>query len=61
MDRDELKQQYLAYRDRARTIIRDGDERLPRPEITVSEHANVHPMDDGAFVECVVWVPKSLL
>lgn len=31
------------------------------PDVKVSDHAHVHPMADGAFVEVMVWIPREKL
>ncbi len=48
------KRRYLAFRDRAREMEREG----PQP-IRVSTAAAVQPCADGAFVDCVIWVPAE--
>ena len=50
------KEEYLAYREKAKEMIRMMDSSL-----RVTEHANVQPAEDGAFVECVIWIPKELI
>ncbi len=49
------KEQYQNYRETAREILADNSH-----GVTVSEHANVQVCEDGAFVECVVWVDKDV-
>lgn len=61
MTRDETKRLYKAYCERARDIVKVGDEHFRELSITVEEGANVQMTEDGAFVECHVWVPKELL
>ena len=29
--------------------------------ISIPEHANVAPVEDGAFVEAIIWIPRSAL
>lgn len=43
-------------RDQYRAVARTR-----HPEIVVADHAPVQPVEDGAYVECTVWVPKSAL
>lgn len=54
----ELKEQYLKYRQMAQ-IIASTNDWPPGSYIQVREHANVSPMEDGAFVEAIIWVPKE--
>jgi len=52
-ERETIKARYLAYREAAREIFR-----LHRG-VTIPEHATVQMVEDGAFVEAVVWVPRE--
>lgn len=58
---EEIRQLYYAYREKARQLLTVGDDRLRDPAFKVGQNAYVQIMGDGAFVECVVWVPKELL
>lgn len=57
---EELKHDYLAFRDKARELYAQTDE-VGRRSVTVSPHANVQMTEHGAFVEAVVWVPRDSL
>lgn len=65
MTHDELKQQYLRYRERARELYEEAavlhEPHYVHRSITVSLNANVQMCEDGAFVEAVVWVPRDKL
>lgn len=54
LERRQLEQRLRhAYRNIARQRVR----RLKG--VTLSEHAHVHPMEDGAFVEVTIWIPRK--
>lgn len=57
MTHEEAKRLYLAYRAKAKEMIA----KIEGERLTVSNHANVQMTEDGAFVECTVWVPKEVL
>lgn len=57
---DEQKRLRTAYRAKAREMYEDVG-RQETEYIKVPEHANVQIVEDGAFIECVVWVPKEAL
>lgn len=59
MTHDETKNAYLAYREKAREML--SDILIEGEHVKVSQHANVQIAEDGAFVECTVWVPKGKL
>jgi hypothetical protein len=52
--RQEQQHNRARYREAARRLF---------PNVKITEHAHVSTTanDDGAFVECQVWVPKSEL
>lgn len=50
------KELRVAYRTVGRELVAVE---LPTVKITIPDHAHVQPTDDGAFVECVMWVPKN--
>jgi hypothetical protein len=52
---DQIKALYLAYREKAKQLV-SGSELL-----SVSDHANVQLCEEGAFVECHLWVSKEAL
>jgi hypothetical protein len=59
-DKDTLN----AYRDAAARLVSDlrvADEREACPDIRVNRIGSVHPSEDGAFVELLMWVPKTAL
>lgn len=59
MTRDESKQLYEDYRNKAKQLAAEGtDDEL---QLSVVQYANVQLCEDGAFVECQVWIPKGLL
>lgn len=60
MTHDETKRLYLAYREKARELFQDVGW-VESEHIQVSKEANVQIGEDGAFVECIVWVGKEKL
>lgn len=57
MEHKELKEQYLKYREMAQ-VIASSNNWPPGSYIKVQEHAPVQLMEDGAFVEAIIWVLK---
>ena len=54
MTPQERKRDYRAYRIAARRAYQDF-------RISITESCSVSMISDGAFVEMVVWIPKSAL
>lgn len=65
ISREEIKRRYLAYRERAKALYeRCAVQHEPYQlceEIKIPTHATVQMVEDGAFVEAVVWVPLRQL
>lgn len=57
-DHDDQRARYRAYRDAAKYRLQDGDCRY---EIHVPEHADVQMVEDGAYVEARIWIPKKAI
>lgn len=55
----QTRQQTKQVMDDSRTIARKWMRDAFGDGGTVSEHANVHLMPDGAFVEAQIWVPHA--
>jgi hypothetical protein len=55
--RDAAKARYQGYRDAAARSAR----RLKDKRVTIPVHATVQEVGDGAFVEAIMWVPRSAL
>jgi hypothetical protein len=62
---DKSKEIYKAYRDRARDLYETAavshDPHYIHESISVPQFANVQIVENGAFVEAIVWVPKEKL
>lgn len=54
MTPQERKRQYRAYRIAARRTYQDF-------RVSVPDDSTVHQLSDGAYVQMVVWIPKSAL
>ena len=60
---DKSKELYLSYRDKAKELYNEFSavEAKVQRQLSVPLNANVVICEDGAFVEAVVWVPRSKL
>jgi hypothetical protein len=56
LSHQESKDLYLRYRKVAQDLTRSCN-----PVISVSQHANVQMIEDGAYVESLIWIPKEAL
>lgn len=60
-ERDEAKALYQDYRERGAEIARQfNDAQQAEAKIAVPIASAVHAVEDGAFVEAVIWVPKRV-
>lgn len=59
-EQQQLREQYRAH---VQAMIKEDQAYGPRRDykFRLDDHANVQIMDDGAFVELIVWVPKVQL
>lgn len=57
MTHEESKHLYLAYREKAREVIKS----VSHIDLDIAQTANVQMTENGAFVECTVWVSKDAL
>jgi len=55
--RQDEKVRRAAYREKARLI--DAGTSGQWYEITIPDHAHVHEVEDGAFVDAVIFIPKE--
>lgn len=53
-DRAKKKKEYQAFRNKARKLYN-------KDHIKISETATVWPMEEGAFVEASIWIPRELI
>ena len=60
LTRDEEKERYHAYRQRARELFEDVGP-VDSSNIHVEENATVQMVESGAFVEAILWVPLEEL
>jgi hypothetical protein len=64
-ERREKKQRYQAYREQAREMVDANnpscESTVRNGHLTIPEHATVHEVGDGAFVEAIIWVPRASL
>lgn len=56
-EQQRLRQQYREHAQKLVEVLND----VPIFQFRLDDHANVQIMDDGAFVELIVWVPKVQL
>lgn len=58
-ERDDQKARYRAYTATAREWAAAKTSRIDT--IRVPEHPDVHEVEDGAYVEAQIWVPRSAI
>jgi uncharacterized protein YukE len=58
--RRDAKARYQDYQQRAREEAQAINRVLGRAVVEVSAHPTVHEVEEGAFVEAVVWVPREV-
>lgn len=60
---DDQRTERDEYREAARRLCASANciEEVRPMLLKVSDHANVHFCEDGAFVEVVIWIPKEQL
>jgi len=56
--RDERKETYRAYQDRARQLAASVNRVMDQPLVEVGAQPTVWEVEAGAFVEAVIWVPR---
>ena len=57
--RAESKAQYHAYQERARQLAASVNRVMDREVVEVGASPTVWEVEEGAFVEAVIWVPKA--
>lgn len=57
--RRDAKQRYQDYQQRAREQAETINRVLDRQVVQVEAYPQVHEVEDGAFVEAIIWVPRE--